>query len=157
MIPVFYLHLDSSAEDIENMNMSIPAVKELANFPQHCGVIRGSDGTKRCAMCGSFRLVCNLRAPSETPYIYVYNRGVCTSCEVTVWNCAERSSRHKWHCGLCSVRSVLMSYTSKKPRQEAFRGKPAERECRRALTRKFALASSANLPRTSRYPSITSE
>lgn len=84
------------------MDLSIPAVTELANFPQHCGKPRRSDGAKCCIMCGSLRLVCDSRPrePSEAPCIHSSSRGVCTTCEVSVWVLAESGLRIK-SCSKC--------------------------------------------------------
>lgn len=88
---------------MKHMNASVPPLKELANFPGHCGMHKRPDGTRFCVMCGCVRLVCDsrARATSKTPCMQRNNNGVCTSCEATGWALMENGLRIKW-CSGCS-------------------------------------------------------
>lgn len=100
-----YLHFFLSPSQNVEKASSVPDFSELINFPQKSVVgakLTTRNGKKRCIMCGHWRSVLRIVGDmSVVPPIIPYdNRGVCTDCQVRVWNVQETNLAIKF-CQQC--------------------------------------------------------
>jgi hypothetical protein len=80
---------------------SVPDFSKLMNFPPPVGK-QTRNGKRRCIMCGHWRSVLRIVGKmSVVPPIIPYdNKGVCTDCQVRVWNVVETNLAIKF-CQQC--------------------------------------------------------
>lgn len=92
----------------------IPDFDFLVNFPRIGRAQRGHD-ERLCVMCGNTRPFVKSRPEGDgsTPYILRNVKGVCSSCEVTVW-VTSRGVRVKF-CDQCSNFRPLQCFAAKDP------------------------------------------
>lgn len=128
-----FIFSDSSLADAHKIEL--PEFQSFANFPQYCRIKADKAGKRNCVLCGNLRSCFKKRKDSNgvTPFIPTKSKGVCTSCEVAVWNMVGSNVQIKF-CQQCIRFRPLAFFTAKETRKQEGRFLGSCTHCRNRIS-----------------------